>query len=81
MTSRRVQMSVQVAVPAGARWIFTDATPPVEFAFAVSAIVPRSGLPGSSSETELIVLSMRRLLTVLDVRELPALSTATARRS
>jgi hypothetical protein len=48
---------------------------------AVSVIVARSGLPGSSSETELMVLSTRRLLTVLDVRALPALSTATARRS
>src|ERR1044072_5852166 len=67
-----VQMSLHVAALAGERWIRTDATPPVELAFAVSVTVARRGLTGSFSDTELIVLSTRRLEGVLDVRGLPA---------
>ena len=75
-----MQMSVQVPVPAGARWIFTLAMPPPSEAVASRLSVPLMFAPGSVRETVGATLSIRRFVTV-ELAELPATSLATARKS
>ena len=76
-------MSVHVVVSAGARWMTTVVMPaPVpSLAVAVNVRVPLRYAPGSASVTSGALLSTRTPATTADVAELPALSTAIARRS
>jgi hypothetical protein len=76
-----VQMSVQVPIPAGERWIFTLRMPPPSDAVAFSVTVPVSGVPGSVRETVGATLSIRRFETVELVELLPATSLPKARKS
>src|SRR5919109_1524623 len=78
-----LQRSLQLFIPVGEAWNFSDATPepPVSVDVPSKVFVPPSGEPGFVMVAVGAVLSTRRFVAVEELVELPAVSVATARRS
>jgi hypothetical protein len=73
-------MSVQVLLPATARWNLTEAIVPVDLACASSVTLPRRLVPGAVMVIDETVFCTTRPAITEEVVELPALSVATARK-
>ena len=76
-------MSLQLPAPTGEIWNLSDATPepPVSVEVPSKLLFPVIGEPGFVIVAVGAVLSTRRLATVEELVELPALSVETERRS